>query len=181
MIAIYAEPPGSVARVTPQPAGKGRGLALFEAVVYDGLPMTPSIAGAKGSAAETVTVIDIRSLRAYRNGRKMPVLFGHDQREPIGHTTRVDLGDSITAYGVLSVPGRYRDMVAAAAGRGYEWACSIGVGVAVMEYLPAGKTAVINGRRMSGPLNIARSGEFKEISFLVIGASRSASAKVIPA
>lgn len=179
MIRVYAEPPGAYARVTAEPTGTRRALATFTADAYDGGPMRPRITGAGDSSAPTV--IDIGSMRAYRNGRKMPILYGHDQREPIGHTTRVDLGpDRITAEGVLSVPGRYRDMVVGASRSGYQWAVSIGVSVVAMEYLPAGKTAVVNGRRFAGPLNIGRRGELTEISFLTIGANRTASARVVP-
>jgi hypothetical protein len=57
-------------------------------------------------------VIDLATLKVDRGGNKTPVLYSHDRADPVGHTTKVDVGvSSIDAEGLLSVPCASRDNI----------------------------------------------------------------------
>ena len=160
------------------PANQGKpGLATFTADVYDGGPMFPRITGADTGGAPLI--IDIAAVHVVHYGRKTPVLYAHDRKDPIGHTTRVTLfRDRITATGILSAPGPSRDRVIGAAQSGFRWAVSVGFEATELQRLAAGKVTTVNQRRIEGPGYIARRGTLREISLLTIGADPSATAKV---
>lgn len=169
-------PSNGATRSHNSPAGQEPALAGFSADVYSGLPIWPRIKGLNTNGAPIV--IDIGSTRCDRYGNKLPVLFSHNRLNPIGHTTRVDIGATIRAQGVFSVPGPTRDMVVGAARAGFKWAVSVGYASGELTRVEKGRWVKVNGRDMHGPLFISRRGTIKEISILTIGADSSASATV---
>jgi len=152
--------------------------ATFKANVYAGGPINPTVHGSY-STGGTPIVLDLATARVNRNGRKLPILYGHDRGQPIGHTDRVDLGpSSITAEGTLSIPSPTTDQIVGGSANGFSWAVSMGASSPELEYISQSDTVTVNGRNLKGPLYVARRATVREISLLPIGADPSASATV---
>ena len=119
-------------------------------------------------------VVDLQGMSHPTKSR--PVLKDHDVSQVVGHTEGGDQhGVTISASdifvsGVASGASPARVEVIEAAARGFSWQASIGAPIHAQEFLPEGKTKVVNGRAIHGPAVIATKTSLREISFVALGA-----------
>jgi hypothetical protein len=126
-------------------------------------------------------VIDLAGLDGTDKTR--PIFFSHDPARIVGHTTSMQVTPEgatagITVEGLISGAGDAAREVLAAHDNGFPWQASVGARAKQVEFVPEGKTASVNGRTFSGPLNIARRSVLGEISFVPLGADDSTSARI---
>jgi hypothetical protein len=62
--------------------------------------------------------------------------------------------------------------------RGFAWQASIGARADQVEFVAEGKSSMVNGQEVSGPVNIARRSTLGEVSFVVLGADDNTSAQI---
>lgn len=150
-------------------------LPRFTCTAYDGGMMQPRMSWPYVGNV----VIDLSGVRVDGGGRDLRVLYHHSTYDPIGHCESVTVANSITAEGVLSVPGESREKIVAAAANGFRWQVSVGMSVDEFERVDEKQTVTVNGRQFRGPCYVARKSNLYEITFLAIGANgKRATAKV---
>ena len=98
-----------------------------------------------------------------------PLLYDHDQ--PIGVITRASLASSVVIDGSVfaDLEGKAAD-IAAMADRGLPWQLSVGIWRARDDFIAPGKSAVLNGKQMQGPLTVFRNSRVREVSIVALGA-----------
>lgn len=139
-------------------------------VAYNGGPM-------RVNAWDNPVVIDLQGLE--RPNRKVPVLKDHDAGQLVGHTTKIEvMARSIRAEGKISGNTEAADQVSVMGQREFPWQASVGLAVTKVEFVGEGESAVVNGRRVDGPVDIARKATFREISFVAWGADSTTTASV---
>lgn len=113
-------------------------------------------------------VIDMEGLD---HKAKVPMLMEHDKTKIVGFADVVSPGkDYLDLEGQLSSVTSYGRQVAELSDEGFPWQASVGIDVIQRETLESGESAVVNGRQVNGPIQIAREWELKETSFLLSGA-----------
>lgn len=156
-------------------AGSGEGATAkppsFEANVYSGGMMTPSVDG-----GPLTVVVDLAGMQMPDGS--IPVLRDHDPGRVVGHAQAKLADGKIIASGVISGTGPDAAEVVGNAKNGFPWQISMGASIGRREYVAAGSAATINGRAFSGPFVAVRAGRLKEISFLSLGADDSTSARI---
>ncbi len=150
--------------------GEAKKLGRFEGLAYTGAPMRPE-------GWWNPIIVDLDGVRISNQHR--PVLRQHDHEQLVGHTDSVKVTkDGITMAGVFSGQQEHVDKVTVPAKNGFQWQLSIGANPIRREYLDSGKTTTVNGREVTGPLEISRETELGEISFVPLGADGDTSATV---
>ncbi|HSW63977.1 MAG TPA: hypothetical protein VLH56_11820 [Dissulfurispiraceae bacterium] len=147
------------------------GLPRFKMpVAYSGQPM-------RVNAFFTPAVVDLAGLRI--PSQRVPVRLDHDSMRGIGHTTSVKINDGVlSAEGVISRDTPEAREIFSAAKNGFPWQVSVGVGIERVEKIEKGSSVTVNGRTLSGPLNIVREGVLGELSFVDWGADMTTTATV---
>lgn len=141
----------------------------FKLTAYTGGPM--NVAG-----FFSPVVIDLQGMKA-----KAPVavLLNHDPSQIVGHADVVDiLPTRVNLSGVVSGGGEAAETVLASSKLGFPWRASVGASVGSMEFVRAGTTVKVNGRKISGPALVARVTELGEVSFVPVPADAGTSARV---
>ena len=122
-------------------------------------------------------ILDLGGLTASRP--RIPILLGHDPDRIIGQSDEIAINsDGVNIAGTITGDDDHAGTVISHAKNGFEWQASIGADIVRREFLEPGKTAVVNGREVSGPLLIAREARLVETSFVAIGADQTTSATV---
>lgn len=134
-----------------------------------------------GYFAPYASVIDLSGLTAH--SARIPILLDHDPSAIIGQADKIDITSKrINVAGVftgnVADPTDPAGKVAAHAANGFVWAASVGVRVDKYEFIDAKETAIVNGRRVTGPMYVVRQGALGEVSFVASGADGSASANI---
>jgi HK97 family phage prohead protease len=144
-------------------ADRGPGkLPSFRGTAYTGAEMRPN-------GWFHPIVIDLDTVIVPSQHR--PMLRQHDHGSVVGHSTSIDVDrEGIHVRGVLSGEQHHVDSVLVPARNGFAWQLSVGADPGRTEYLEAGETAKVNGRKVTGPLTIARDTTLGEISFVALGA-----------
>lgn len=156
----------------------------IEAAAGDGPPKRPTFAikGYTGAVMNVAgfyspVIVDLAGLKA--SSQQMPALLDHNPSQIVGQTSSVKIGaDGVDFAGVVTGDNAYAQEVVSQARNGFNWQASIGANIDRREYLDVGKTAIVNGRNVSGPMVIAREATIYEISFVSIGADSQTSAAV---
>ncbi len=121
-------------------------------------------------------VVDLDGL-SIRGGAK--VYLDHNRTARVGHLEAVNvLGGRLRVTGVVSSTSAAAREVVADAENGYPWQASIGASVQEVEFVPEGRTLNVNGREVSGPINVARRSQLSEVSFVGNGADDQTSASI---
>lgn len=127
---------------------------------------------------EYMLVIDLASVEIA--SPETPILFAHNDDEPLGHAARVQVdasGIMIPAgQGFFSAANARRDEVVNSARRKYPWQASVGGRAGTIEFVDAGESVDVNGRTFNGPIEVARGFRLREISILSLGADSHTSA-----
>ena len=162
----------SIEAALPVAEGQAPRNRRFTMTAYTGGPMR--IAG-----FSYPVVVDLSGLDLSRSS--FPVFIGHGQDTDtmLGQTDRVEVvGNNLVASGeVIDVSCKAQQAVQAH-DRGFKWQASIGAVVLLREFVPEGRSAVVNGSTFAGPVIIARKAELGEISFVFLGADRNTSASI---
>lgn len=163
-VGLEARPPGAVASAAAE-------LPTFEAVASTGVPV-------KSGAWDHPVVIDLAGLVPAKS--QIPVRFGHDRFQVIGHCTEINIGpERITATGVLSCRNVHARNVVDAAQNGLKWQMSVGVHCERTEFLKLGETTVVNGRTVTGPAFVTRESVLREISIVDVGSDPGTSVEFL--
>jgi hypothetical protein len=128
--------------------GSANPLPRFRMVAYTGGPM--KVAGWRHPV-----IIDLAGLAIPSQSR--PIRFGHDATAGVGHTDAVAVEDGrLIASGVISRDTHAAREVVASARNGFPWQASLGASVESFEFLRENQSATVNGREVTGPVNIVR-------------------------
>lgn len=139
-------------------------------VAYTGAPMR--IAGWRYPV-----VLDLAGLTIPSQSR--PIRFGHDPLSGVGHTDANHIEDGqLAATGVVSCATAAAREIVVSAKNGFPWQASVGAGVEEFEFIKENQKVVVNGRALTGPLNVVRKATLGEISFVDLGADGRTSATV---
>ena len=148
--------------------GKPR-LPRVSMIAYTGGPM-------RVYAWSDPVVIDFAGLKIPAS---VPLRFGHDPRELVGHSEEAEIANGkLTIEGVISFETTRARSIVTSAQNGFPWQASVGVQPIETEFVPAGKTTEVNGKQVSGPVDIVRKGQLKEVSFVDLGADSKTSATI---
>jgi hypothetical protein len=149
---------------------EGATLPRFRMVAYTGNPMR--VAGWRHPV-----VLDLSGLAVPSQSR--PIRFGHDPLAGVGHTDAVRVEDGqLVATGVVSRDTPAAREVVVSAKNGFPWQASVGASVEEFEFVKESQQVLVNGRSLSGPLNVIRKATLGEISFVDLGADGRTSASV---
>jgi hypothetical protein len=161
--------PSWIEAAAADPAGPAP-LPRFTMVAYNGGPM-------RVFGWRHPVVVDLAGLAIPSQAR--PIRLQHDADQGVGHTTaiRIDAG-ALLAEGVISRDTAAAREVVVSSRNGFPWQASIGSSVVEHEFLGEGTTAEVNGRTVTGPLNVVRKSVLGEISFVDLGADGATSAAV---
>jgi hypothetical protein len=153
-------------------SGDGKGPRRFSMLAYDGGPMRPKV----DPPLPHAVVVDLASLDVSK--QRYPALKDHDPKALVGHTDKVSTDGKLIAEGIISGTGAAATEVVASADNGFTWGVSMGAMFPKMELLAAGKSLQVNGRKVDGPLYIARKGRLRELSFLTLAADDDTAATI---
>lgn len=161
------------APVTVNASSEGSGAPEFEATAYSGgvIPRhttTPKF--------EFDYVIDLAGMDIDRH----PLAnLKHDDDFPVGHCTDVQNDkQQVFARGLLSASTPYSERVASSAKQGYPWEVSMEANLSNIKKLASGKSEIVNGQTVTGPLYIVRKSTFTGLAFVGRGADDGNSVKV---
>lgn len=113
-------------------------------------------------------VIDLTGTKVAKSAK---VNLDHKSNQRVGHITDfANDGTSLVMTGALSAKTAFRDEVAQSATDQYPWNVSIEGALSQREFIPDGKSAVVNGREVSGPLFVFRKAVISELAFCSRGA-----------
>jgi hypothetical protein len=151
-------------------ADADKALPRFRMVAYTGTPMR--VAGWRHPV-----VLDLAGLSIPSQSR--PIRFGHDPLFGVGHTDSIRIEEGqLTATGVVSRDTAAAREIVVSAKNGFPWQASVGASVEEFEFIKENQKVVVNGRALTGPLNVVRKATLGEISFVDLGADGRTSATV---
>jgi phage major head subunit gpT-like protein len=160
--------------ITAADAGDGEGgddakPKRFSMTAYTGGPMQVGNYGPP-------VVIDLAGLTAKA---PIPILRDHDPSRVVGHADEVTKTDSsLKLAGLISGAGPDAAEVQAAAARGFPWKASVGVRPGKLEFVGEGVKTKVNGKTLTGPLEVARKSTLGETSFLAMAADRKSTTRI---
>lgn len=149
-------------------------IPTFEIVAYNGGPLaTPAYMQKFGMPV----VIDLRGLE---NAQSITANMDHDQAQRVGHISEVkNDGRRLILAGIVSGTGPAASEVVENSKRGYPWQASVeAVPLVPLEKIEAGKSEVINGQRIAGPVLVARRARLHGVAFLARGADQTTSVSI---
>jgi hypothetical protein len=148
-------------------------LASFDVLAYSGASM--DLEGWRYPV-----VIDLNGVQAV--DQQIPALRAHNDDRIVGHSNEVIVNaEGIRVRGVVSGVGSDAQEIVANAKRGFRWQASVGMpkpARGAVDHLPAGRTAIVNGRTITGPHSIVRASVLSEFSFVARGADSKTSAAI---
>ena len=133
--------------------------AQFSGVAYSG-GLVPSYG----------CVIDISSTTL---AERMPLLLEHARSDMIGVVeSNSTAGNRISVGGKLfsDVPRNSAERLAQQAQRGAVYQMGVGLFGYSEEAIPVGHSLTVNGKTMTGPVTVLRSGKVREVSIVTLGA-----------
>lgn len=136
----------------------------FKLSAYNGGPLTVG-------KYDMPVVVDLASLK---NAPEVLANREHNKSAMVGHVTEVNNnGRSLNMAGIFSYEGPDKERILASHKAKFPFKASIEVTPGRLEVLAAGKTAIVNGQKFSGPLYIARDGILHGVAFVPRGADNS--------
>ncbi|MDO4879584.1 MAG: hypothetical protein Q3966_09905 [Neisseria sp.] len=106
------------------------------------------------------------------------VLLEHDPHRAVGVCALSVGADGLKAEGTL-LDNEHGREVAAAADQGFPWEMSAYIQAQSVERLSAGQSLTLNGREVTGPLEIMRRCTVREVSFCAVGADGNTQAVML--
>ena len=121
-------------------------------------------------------VLDLKGMELPKGA--VPVLKNHDDNQIVGHADAEVTARMLKLQGVVSGAGEAAREVVESAKKGFPWRASVGARAVATEYVSAGVKVEVNGMGFAGPLSVVRRSQLGEVSFVPMGADRSATATV---
>jgi hypothetical protein len=124
-------------------------------------------------------VVDLSGLR-----QAPQVKACYEHKQVVGHQDEVEItATGIKTRGRLSVDTEETKTIRAAQKSGFKWDASVLVvpDQGKVESIPRGSVVRVNGRTVTGPAFVARSGELREVSFVGVGGGSGTRAVVLAA
>tara|TARA_Y100000593_G_scaffold25220_3_gene50405 strand:- start:3383 stop:5530 length:2148 start_codon:yes stop_codon:yes gene_type:complete len=145
--------------------GEEQSTPRFRMVAYSGAPMSPG-----GWTESEPLVLDLKGMEV--GSASIPIHRDHDRTRVVGHSQGVDVKDNrLIVHGSISAANEHAHEVVASSKNNFPWQASVGANLnRAPQYVAEDKTVVVNGRRMAGPLFVAKSWTLKEASFVSLGA-----------
>ena len=141
-------------------AAAGNGTPTFTGLAYSG-----GIMHVKGFGAPVV--VDLSGVSIDPGNR--PMLLDHNDEHRVGHAERINIdSDGIRAEGIISGESESAREVVESSRRGFPWHLSISARVLSRDFVPAGRSVLVNNRSFDGPLVVARKASLYEISFVSV-------------
>lgn len=145
--------------------GEKQGPPTFQSVAYSG-GLVPGYTA--NPALPHPYVIDLAGNTSHKSPKAN---LDHKNNQRVGHATSVlNDGKQIEVSGVLSAATSHRDEVANSARDGFEWEVSIEADLYGKKAIPAGKSAVVNGRTIEGPAFVFSKSQLTGLAFVSQGA-----------
>lgn len=114
-------------------------------------------------------VVDLESMTV--RSQKKPVLLQHDHDRRVGWTESIVLTErGLEIEGVVAQSTTDGRQVSAELVEGYPFEASISVSGFSLEHVPEEKKLTVNGVELEGPAIVLRNGQFREVSFVALGA-----------
>ena len=124
-------------------------------------------------------VVDLQGMQMGKQRR--PILLDHtrDVDFVVGQTDSIAVMNNtlIVAGQVMGDSPKARQVIALN-DKGFAWQASIGARADQVEFVAEGKTTIVNGQEVTGPINVARRSMLGEVSFVVLGADDNTSAQI---
>jgi hypothetical protein len=162
-----------VASIEAAHDGDDSKLASFDVMAYTGAPM--DLEGWRYPV-----ILDLHGVEAA--GEQIPALRAHNDDRVVGHSEEIAINaEGIRVRGIVSGTGADANEIVANAKRGFKWQASVGMPKprrGSVDHLPQGRTAVVNGRTVQGPMSIVRACTLSEFSFVARGADSKTSAAI---
>lgn len=151
---------------------KFKGVAYSGSVVYDPF-------------FQEYTIVDVESLklspRAEAEGMKIPILWAHDHRDPIGHGFITKENGKVIVEGELY--GDQGEKLYGMMKKDFPMEQSIGFYTDLGDEveIPKGETKSINNMEVSAPVKVLYNSTLKEVSLVSLGADPNTEARVFSA
>ncbi len=147
-------------------------LRRFTMTAYTGGPMNLS-------GWRYPVVVDLQGMQMGKQRRPILLDHTHDVDFVLGQTDSVAvLNNQLVVTGQVMGDSPKARQVIALNDRGFAWQASIGARADQVEFVAEGKSSMVNGQEVPGPVNIARRSTLGEVSFVVLGADDNTSAQI---
>ena len=114
-------------------------------------------------------VVDLQGMQMGKQRRPILLDHTHDVDFVLGQTDSVAvLNNQLIVTGQVMGDSPKARQVIALNDRGFAWQASIGARADQVEFVAEGKSSMVNGQEVSGPVNIARRSTLGEVSFVVL-------------
>lgn len=105
---------------------------------------------------------------------QQPILRDHNQNRVVGHGKPIVEANQLRIEGSLSIDGEERDSIISANNNGFRWQASVGGRIPnprrdIMT-VASGDRVNVNGRTIEGPVHVVKAFQWKETSFVALGA-----------
>ncbi len=147
-------------------------LRRFTMTAYTGGPM-------QLSGWRYPVVVDLQGMQMGKQRR--PILLDHtrDVDFVVGQTDSIAvMNNSLIVAGQVMGDSPKARQVISLNDKGFAWQASIGARADQVEFVAEGKTTMVNGQEVIGPMNVARRSMLGEVSFVVLGADDNTSAQI---
>lgn len=136
-------------------------------------------AGSRMSFLDSDVVVNLAGEVQQKDARAIPILYGHDWDQQLGHATVVSVDENgIVLEGVVSVPSeRAREWVESAKA-GFPWNASLGFVIEEGTEVGEDEEIEVNGRVEKGALIVANKIQVWECSVVTFGADGNTAADV---
>lgn len=110
------------------------------------------------------------ALDGIKSAQRMPIFRDHDPGRIVGYSTSATSEGAFSVSGVFSDATEAGEEVRALAAEGFPWQASIGVRALRVLELRAGEQREVNGRTVTGPIDVWLESSVAEVSFVALGA-----------
>lgn len=149
--------------------GEPKKLPTFDIVGYTGVAMNVD-------AFYYAVCLELSGMKAA--AAEVPALLDHNPTQIIGQGAVSIDSAGLRMAGRVTGDDEFSRRVVTHAKNGFKWQASIGAQITRREFLEPGKTAIVNGRQVTGPMVIGRESIVREVSFVALGADGQTSASV---
>lgn len=113
------------------------------------------------------------ALDGIKSAQRMPIFRDHDPSRIVGYSTSATSEGAFSVSGVFSDATEAGEEVRALAAEGFPWQASIGVQALRVLELRAGEQREVNGRTVTGPIDVWLESRVAEVSFVALGADNN--------
>lgn len=154
---------------------EGNAAPRFTVLAYTGGRLPGALKTTNGRADVDV----VADLSGMSPSKSVVANLRHNKEQLVGHVDAVDNdGRRLILSGVASAATAYQEEVVGSARNGFRWQASIEAPIEKLEFVSAGKTAVVNGQTFTGPIYVARKSTLMGFAFVTHGADGDTSVSI---